>query len=79
MYHPPTLTVEDNGYWEWDQEAGDDITETLPNLASLDDEYNLVHFDLDPQNGTIESVPSLGTFYFTYSGGVSESLEKSGR
>lgn len=49
--YPPRLQIQENGYWAWDSETGDDGAERVPDLEHHMDGYGLVHFDLDPDNG----------------------------
>lgn len=49
--YPPRLQIQENGYWAWDSETGDDGVERVPDQEYQRDGYGLVHFDLDPDNG----------------------------
>lgn len=49
--YPPRLQIQENGYWMWDSETGDDGVEKVPDQEYQRDGYGLVHFDLDPDNG----------------------------
>ncbi|KAI7778036.1 hypothetical protein LA080_002673 [Diaporthe eres] len=50
MEYPPRLQIQENGYWAWDSETGDDGVERVPDQEHERDGYGLVHFDLDPDN-----------------------------
>lgn len=55
MQYPPRRRVDPSGADVWLDEVGDDLEEELPQ-AGMDIGYDLVHFDLDTQNGKSLSV-----------------------
>lgn len=57
MQYPPRRRVDSNGADMWLSEDGEELNERLPD-TDRDIGYDLVHFDLDPQNG--ESLYRLG-------------------
>jgi hypothetical protein len=52
MQYPPRRRVNPNGGEAWLDEDGQDLDERLPE-ADRHIGYDLVHFDLDPQNGKL--------------------------
>lgn len=52
MQYPPRRRVNPNGGDAWLDVDGQDLNERLPD-ADRHIGYDLVHFDLDPQNGEL--------------------------
>lgn len=54
MYAPPRRILNPDGTENWLDELGDELEEQMPCRRPIPDkEYDVVHFDLDPQNGRL--------------------------
>ena len=59
MKYPPRLMAGPNRQYQWRSLIGANLTETIPRSPSKDVEVpmvDLIHFDIDPQNGETSPV-----------------------